>query len=174
MTKLVSNNTLLLPKSNFGTGDKTRTQLYASAKGRPRIRNILKGILAPARLVPSSCASAPRNTREAGISSSTYTSVAIYLTSFFSSIGKIVEVMKEWHQKMKMVIGHGRSKSAATFITKQVLHYSIKQDWKDFQSSRLRIDWQYLFNFREIWSYYNIFARLWRVLQDIACSPRLT
>ena len=31
-------------------------------------RNILN-ILAPARLVPSNCASAPRNTREAGISS---------------------------------------------------------------------------------------------------------
>ena len=31
--------------------------------------NILKGILAPARLVQSSCASAPRNIREAGISS---------------------------------------------------------------------------------------------------------
>ena len=28
--------------------------------------------LAPARLVPSSCASAPRNTREVGISSYTY------------------------------------------------------------------------------------------------------
>ena len=34
------------------------------------IINILKGILVPTRLVPSSCASAPRNTREAGISSS--------------------------------------------------------------------------------------------------------
>ena len=34
------------------------------------LREIIKGILAPARLVPSSCVSAPRNTREAGISSS--------------------------------------------------------------------------------------------------------
>ena len=36
---------------------------------RSDIINILKGILALARLVPSSCASGPRNTREAGISS---------------------------------------------------------------------------------------------------------
>ena len=42
-----------------------------------------------------------------------------------------------------------------------------KQDWKDFQSSRLHIDWQYLLNFKEIWSY-NIFAKVLKVLQDIA------
>ena len=37
------------------------------------LRHIGKGILAPFRLVLSSCASAPRNTREAGISSALYT-----------------------------------------------------------------------------------------------------
>ena len=36
------------------------------------LRHIVKGILAAARLVPSSCASAPRNIRKAGISSYTY------------------------------------------------------------------------------------------------------
>ena len=36
---------------------------------RSDIINIVKDILAPAKLVPSSCASAPSNTREAGISS---------------------------------------------------------------------------------------------------------
>ena len=45
------------------------------------------GILAPARLVPSSCTLAPRNTREAGISSSTYlvrllSGIAIFMTLF--------------------------------------------------------------------------------------------
>ena len=27
-----------------------------------------------------------------------------------------------------------------------------KQDWKDFQSSRLHIDWQYLLNLIKIWN----------------------
>ena len=48
-----------------------------------------------------------------------------------------------------------------------ILGLKKEQDWKDFQSSRLRIDWQYLLNFREICSY-NIFERLWKVLQNIA------
>ena len=48
-----------------------------------------------------------------------------------------------------------------------ILGLKKEQDWKDFQSSRLRIDWQYLLNFIEICSY-NIFERLWKVLQNIA------
>ena len=33
-----------------------------------------------------------------------------------------------------------------------------QQDWKDFQSSRLCIDWKYLLNFIKIWYYYyNVF-----------------
>ena len=35
-----------------------------------KVQTVLKAILAPARLVQSSCASAPRNTHGAGISSS--------------------------------------------------------------------------------------------------------
>ena len=49
---------------------------------------MLKSILRPARLVPSSCASAPRNTREAGISSSTNVDILIiqYLSWSFYGV----------------------------------------------------------------------------------------
>ena len=44
-----------------------------------------------------------------------------------------------------------------------------KQDWKDFQSSRLCICWQYLLNSVEFCSFYNVFkdsGKFCRILQE--------
>ena len=58
--------------------------------------NILKGILAPARLVQSSCASAPRNTHEAGISSFVHKSKIIWELSLLTRLSEFSH--RSFHQ----------------------------------------------------------------------------
>ena len=59
------------------------------------LRHIVKGILPPARLVLSSCASTPRNTREAGISSIPKFKIygALWNSITVSALNTVVELL---------------------------------------------------------------------------------